>query len=472
VSTSAFRKRVSKELIKNFSRKSEKTVGEAARILLQSAEVSQCIVLKNKETQAVQKGFEAGIGRKLSKEEGVNYRREYKKFIKISSKPFPNEKNTQTKLFMQLVKNNKLIFGRSIFYMGITFDQIKEKTHKFNEKYIETLENVESYDRDKYGATTHLDHGADGNPSGLVGAVFGAFSVKEKSKSKKIPKNFKNVFSANLEYVLATSLNDLTKGERGKVRADIMKLVISAEQIISSGGNLTAGISMLLTPVLAKINIKRGSTEEKQLQEAFLSAFEMTFRGIDYENLEGSSTLLEKIESTIIHDSVLKPLKSKNIRTNIQTKKVKPKSKTKVEEKQRKGKGSIVGKTAVRGALATAPSSKPSGKAKEARSMFSVMAMINQKLPQTVKENMKTPGLENRTGRFANSVRLTDVSSTQKGFPSFGYTYQKDPYQVFEMGRGRSGWATPERDPRKVIDLSIREIAAQLALGRFYTRRV
>jgi hypothetical protein len=105
-------------------------------------------------------------------------------------------------------------------------------------------------------------------------------------------------------------------------------------------------------------------------------------------------------------------------------------------------------------------------------SMFAIMAMLNQKLPQTVEKNMRAPGLESRTGRFASSVRIVDVLTTNKGFPSVGYTYDKSPYQVFEMGSGRAPWATPERDPRRVIDASIRELAAQMAIGRFYTRRV
>ena len=72
----------------------------------------------------------------------------------------------------------------------------------------------------------------------------------------------------------------------------------------------------------------------------------------------------------------------------------------------------------------------------------------------------------------ANSVKLTEVLTTPQGFPSFGYTYQKNPYQVYEPGKGRSPWANSNRDPRVLIDSSIREIAAELALGRFYTRRV
>jgi hypothetical protein len=84
---------------------------------------------------------------------------------------------------------------------------------------------------------------------------------------------------------------------------------------------------------------------------------------------------------------------------------------------------------------------------------------------------MKFPSLENRTGKFASSVRVTDISITRAGFPSIGYTYDKNPYQVFETGFGKSPWATRERDPRRIIDASIREIAANMALGRFYTRR-
>ena len=103
-------------------------------------------------------------------------------------------------------------------------------------------------------------------------------------------------------------------------------------------------------------------------------------------------------------------------------------------------------------------------------SLYTVMAMISEKLPETVRKNMGAPRLENQTGTFANSVKMTDVIQTPQGYPSFGYTYAKEPYQVYETGSS-GNWTTPERDPRKLIDASIREIAAGFALGRFYTRR-
>ena len=82
---------------------------------------------------------------------------------------------------------------------------------------------------------------------------------------------------------------------------------------------------------------------------------------------------------------------------------------------------------------------------------------------------MGDPRLNNRTGRFADSVKVTDITKTAQGFPSIGYTYQRDPYETFETGN-RLG--STDRDPRRLIDMSIREIAIKMNIGRFYTRRV
>jgi hypothetical protein len=84
---------------------------------------------------------------------------------------------------------------------------------------------------------------------------------------------------------------------------------------------------------------------------------------------------------------------------------------------------------------------------------------------------MGAPRLENQTGRFAQSVRAIDVQETAKGFKSIGYMYQKNPYQVFESTSG-TRFSDAARDPRPLIDTSIREIVAQFGLGRLYTRRL
>ena len=470
MSKSNLRKRISKELLKNFESTSQKTVGKAARKLLQSSDVQQCIVLKRNETKAIQLGFEAAIGRPLTREEGTKYRKKLKAYIKGKARPFPQNKNAQTTFFNGLLKQQNLTFGKNIFYLPITFETIKDNIDSFNKNYyVETLGGTKGdYSRDKFGETTHLDHGADGTASGLVGAVAGAFSVKQKSNKKDLPANFEKVFGDNLTYVMDNSLNSLTKGQKGKVYAQIMKLATLSEQIISRGGDLTAGISMVLTPVLADVNIKRGSKEEKEIQEAFLQAFEMTFKGVDYAQLEGSSSLNQKVEKLIILDTFVKQLKNNsNVSVKLDTKNVKLSTRTRVEDKSKKGKGITPNKINRGGSKAQAVNRTKSSSA--GPSMFSIMAMINQKLPQTIQKNMGSPALNYRTGRFAESVRLTDISTTQRGFPSIGYTYQRFPYQTFEVG-GAQG--TQARDPRKLIDRSIREVAAQLALGRFYTRRL
>jgi len=42
---------------------------------------------------------------------------------------------------------------------------------------------------------------------------------------------------------------------------------------------------------------------------------------------------------------------------------------------------------------------------------------------------------------------------------------------VYETASG-SKFASADRDPRTLIDKSIREVMAEFAIGRFYTRRV
>jgi hypothetical protein len=119
----------------------------------------------------------------------------------------------------------------------------------------------------------------------------------------------------------------------------------------------------------------------------------------------------------------------------------------------------------------TGPSAQRKTKKGVASSPLVLIRMFNAKLPQKVEENMKAPRLQSRSGRFASSVRVVDVTTTAKGYPSFGYTYQRSPYGVYENTSG-SRFASVERDPRRLIDTSMREIAAEMALGRFFTRRV
>ena len=88
--------------------------------------------------------------------------------------------------------------------------------------------------------------------------------------------------------------------------------------------------------------------------------------------------------------------------------------------------------------------------------------LMNEALPQMVASKMTPPALQFRTGRFANSARVENLNIGPKGGLHIDYTYQRAPYETFEPG-GKQG--STQRDPRKIIGASIRELAMGI-LGR------
>lgn len=118
-------------------------------------------------------------------------------------------------------------------------------------------------------------------------------------------------------------------------------------------------------------------------------------------------------------------------------------------------------------------SKKASSKVKspQAKNWLSLVNIINKKLPQQVASNMGAPGLVYRTGRLADSSKIVNIETTKEGYPSIIFDYQRDPYNVFDRAKGASPWNTPARDPRALVDKSVREIVQEMAIGRFYTRR-
>ena len=190
----------------------------------------------------------------------------------------------------------------------------------------------------------------------------------------------------------------------------------------------------------------------------------------------GSKTMIEILEEQTV-DIAVKGRSKKYVKTTTSKTRVGKKikgvkaHKRKVVGLQNKLKKAATQLAAVKTPSSTGRENAGAGSGSQ-QTNLQLLTLLKAKLPQTVAENMGPPGLEYRTGRFASSVKPTDVVNTAQGYPSIGYTYQRNPYQVFEMGAGDSRWANSDRDPRKVIDLSIREIAAQLVVGRLYTRRV
>ena len=188
--------------------------------------------------------------------------------------------------------------------------------------------------------------------------------------------------------------------------------------------------------------------------------------GAGLENLSGSDSIYEKKRKTTLKKVAkeFEKIPAKVTIENTQLKKSSPKKET-LTSKASAVKGSKKSYGAAKVKLARGKR-KPTRKPSAASQPLQLMALINKGFPSAIVENMGDPALNNRSGRFAASVRIINVLQTAKGFPSFGYSYQKDPYQTFEDGIGRQG--TLDRDPRRLIDKTIREIAAEFAVKTIY----
>lgn len=288
----------------------------------------------------------------------------------------------------------------------------------------------------------------------------------------------------NLEHTLDSSninefINDSiyrAMNEEWKSATEIEKAELSslADRYDISGDLLTimqdaenGTISLFIgSQILNVIESKREKAQMAELQKNLGKAIEK-LGGI--EDLDGSDSLVtgarKKLVKTLMKEfSTIKGLEITTENTKIIKSKgpVSTKNSGKTTRSSNRPGAFIPKKKITKSKRQAAPASTTP-------SLPTILGIIQQSLPETVRDNMEAPGLQNQTGRFASSVRATDINQTPQGFLSVGYTYMKEPYQTFEMGHVQGSTL---RDPRKLIDASIREIAAEHALGRLYTRRV
>ena len=166
------------------------------------------------------------------------------------------------------------------------------------------------------------------------------------------------------------------------------------------------------------------------------------------ENITGSPTIFDAVD--LILDDTIKGKKTKGIKFS---------HKHRVKPKQKSKKPKIV----------RVPT--PRNRQGQFTSLISIQNLINSQIVQTVKENMGSPALNNKTGRFAESVTVDRLTMSRQGRITAFYTYMKYPYQTFERGYKQG---SARRDPRTLISKSIREIATQAVSNRFdiRTRRI
>lgn len=234
----------------------------------------------------------------------------------------------------------------------------------------------------------------------------------------------------------------------------IAELITDHEQIVNMDGTLKDEYFSIIEFQVGSENVGRDAAAEKALKKAWKDFVEELTPNI--LNMEGSSSLKQKMTRVLFAPFEGQPgvtLDSPDKNAELKTKH-KPRTKGKATKSPIK-------------ARAGGRIRKHKGNQSSSSMPLFLIAEFNRQLPKVLRKNMNDPALVNRTGRFADSVRVTDLSITRQGYPSFGYTYNED-YKTFEPGNAQG---SKDRDPRRLIDKSMREIALEFAIGRFYTRR-
>ena len=208
------------------------------------------------------------------------------------------------------------------------------------------------------------------------------------------------------------------------------------------------------------------------LKAEFVEACEKTIKKIDLGKIKSSDSIEQKNRKLVIKDVTKHFKRIKGVKVKTENTKINAPDKGAQTQAIGRPKVKSSKEISLTGKLAITASRKKAKRRPAAPRMAlaNILGVLNNQLPRTVANNMGAPRLENQTGRFAQSVRATDVTQTAQGFPSIGYTYMRQPYGVFESTSG-TRFADVDRDPRPLIDQSIREIVIGFGLGRIYTRR-
>ena len=302
---------------------------------------------------------------------------------------------------------------------------------------------IQESDRADISQNLHKGHGARGNAVSQVQIATSVSALDDATKKL-------------LLYNLEGAFKEGRIGKDDFAFQQIKRLVTEGHNIVTKKGKLNANYVSVIAFQAGSGNIEDSKKEKavKAVYRKFIT--ELT---PDMLDMKGSPSLKDKTRALVTDKFKGK----KNVKVSAKSVKMSTKTKS-------KGKGSKTGSNVAISAitLRTRKAKRRATNSAAARPL-QMMMMINKELPKTIKANMQTPALNNRTGRFAESVKVVDVVKTKQGFPSFGYTYQKNPYQTFEPGFAQG---SPERDPRALISRSIREIAVEFAIGRLYTRRL
>lgn len=297
-------------------------------------------------------------------------------------------------------------------------------------------------------------------------------------KYSKLLANVKKDFNTNsmrmnIEFQLKTTENktgnqdsaDITRGLR---IISSLRNLLDRVTFSKSGALLSSptGVSLnILAKQLDSLNIKIQKYEEKII----LSLASLAINPEEYiADLKSSDSIKDYTTNTILEILSKKPTKSLKINkgTVLKTSSkpviplVKVKEQILKEVNNRKKDLATIKKLSLGTRARSIVGSFVS--------LTSIQNLINQSLHDQIQQNMGKGHartiLNYRTGRFANSAKVTNMRMSRDGSIEAFYTYMKMPYATFEP-EGRQGQPV-SRDPRKLIEKSMRQIATQLTINR------
>lgn len=317
--------------------------------------------------------------------------------------------------------------------------------------------------RDKLGARIDRGHGVSGFAVSQAEVSQGLDSIQHLlEKDLSADTNVK----ALIDSFVTSGTVEITEKEK-----DLLNYITTKyQQIVNpKTGKLSNNYVSIVAYQIARENRGRDSALEKRIRDLFFGPF-VSYVKSTLISQSHSNSLEEKIGNAVIE--YLKPrirVKNGKVVIRIDSKFVNTVLKsagvttTHFPKSASKSKATIQEKPRVR--------VKPGEKVLP--DVRSFLGILNQKLSSQVAKNMGSPRLNYRTGRFAQSTRVTGIAEDRDGLPNIDYTYMRYPYEVFEFpGSGSPLALQGQRDPRDLIDKSIRDIMASFAITRFSTRRV
>jgi len=467
--------RLVSKLLEQVEKNEHRLASKISREILESSKVNQCLVTTNKALKVLHAGMEAATDRNI---DFIQYTTYLRKQLELRKKPWPIE-DPGMAYFTKLIKRHGLDHKNgTIMYMGGGFKNLKETIKTINKKYITEklkLEPEQVYDGPTFGNTVNLDHGISGASTASLGGISTAMQIATEMAGEKgiDQEKFEKLAQSNYDQILNETLSSTVSKGLELMKTSGHRLLTTWENVVGSEGRLKAGLSIIIKPVLKEDNLDLGAIEKIEYQY-LLESIARALVDIDYLNLEGSSSPKNKIAKRILVDNMANALRGKKkVTIDPKVKSAGNKSKTSISKdvkgvKLKGGARKVQSMGQARDSKGRFISTKKPAIPK-AVSAIRLQSLINAKLPKYVADNMGSPRLNYISGRFANSTRITHLSQTKQGVTNVEYTYRLYPYQTFEPGFAQG---SRHRDPRSLIALSIREIAAELQITRLNIRRV